>query len=111
MAWIEPFEPHAGLVGGELPMDGHPRRVALIFQGSRLVNEPGSVANAPAPTLALKDADLDFGDIQPTAMFGRVRRETSKRLRIRRASAGGKTSYRFGERLLVHVRIRQTSRD
>src|SRR5260370_3526877 len=60
------------ILTSNLPRDGAVRTIALHLKG---IDAPSQGAQTIHPTrqaTALKNADLDFGHIQPTAVFGRV---------------------------------------
>src|SRR5260370_33069056 len=60
------------ILTSKLPRDRAVRTIALHLQG---IDAPSQGAQTIHPTrqaTALKNADLDFGHIQPTAVFGRV---------------------------------------
>jgi hypothetical protein len=56
----------------ETPRDLGAGGIAFFFQLLDFSLEGFFVTNAPIKALATKDTQLDFGDVQPTAMLGRV---------------------------------------
>ena len=65
MPRTEPFEPHARPVRSDLPINDHPRRVALIFPGLGLAEQCRLFTDATVPTLALKNTAMEELIAQP----------------------------------------------
>src|SRR2546427_9454760 len=57
---------------GKAPMDSALLRIALSRQGHNMLPQMIEALHAFGQTPPFKNADLDLGHIQPTAMFGRV---------------------------------------
>src|SRR6266487_1595271 len=62
----------ASISAGKAPMDAAVMRIALSRQGHNVLPEVIEALDAFGQTPPLKNADLDLGHIQPTAMLGRV---------------------------------------
>src|SRR5215207_995017 len=60
------------ILGCKAPLDLGARGVALVFQLLDLSPERLLVADPPVEALAAEDAQLDLGDVEPTAMLRRV---------------------------------------
>jgi hypothetical protein len=56
----------------ETPRDATMVGIASLLPGGHFGREGSPVFETPAKTLALQDADLDFGHVEPTGVFGRV---------------------------------------
>jgi hypothetical protein len=69
---IKSFEFDASLTGGEAPLDWCWVGIAGRFPSRDLTNERRLSTDPAIQTLATQHAELEFGHIQPTAMFGRV---------------------------------------
>src|SRR5215216_143257 len=70
--WVETGELDAGIGGGELPADAPALGVAGGEPGSDLLGERLVIGDTRGQALAGQDAELDLGDVQPTAVLGRV---------------------------------------
>src|SRR5438876_9969545 len=57
---------------GKAPMDTRLLRIALSRQGHNVLPQMIEALDAFGQTASFKNADLDLGHIEPTAMFGRV---------------------------------------
>ena len=60
------------IVGSEPPVDGVWLIIAVDFPCGHLVSHLGDFGDATVEALALEGAEFDFGNIEPTAMFGCV---------------------------------------
>ena len=70
--WIEAFQFDASIGGSELPVNFDDLAVALLFPSGNFRGEHRFVGYAAVETLPSKNAEFDFGHIEPTTMFGRV---------------------------------------
>ena len=70
--WIKALEFEAGIGGGETPVDAALGGIAIADPSGDLVFEGWPVAQAPIETLLSQGAQLNLGDVEPTAVFGRV---------------------------------------
>ena len=66
------FELNASVLGGEVPIRLGVIDVAVVLPGGDFVCEGLFVGNAAVEALSGKDAKLGFGQIEPTAVLGRV---------------------------------------
>ncbi len=62
----------ASIGTGKAPMDMRLLRIALSRQGHDVLPQMIEALDALGQTAPFKNADLDLGHIEPTAMFGRV---------------------------------------
>src|SRR3954451_7955616 len=70
--WVEMLEFDARVGGGEAPVDAVPRGIAVGDPGGHFLLDGRPVGQATVEALALQDAQLDLGHVEPTAMLGRV---------------------------------------
>src|SRR5947208_16477474 len=68
---IEATQLGAGSLGGEHPLDLGLGRVATSLPRGNLPLQPLAIGDAPAQALALENADLDLGRVQPAGVLGR----------------------------------------
>ena len=69
---IKAFEIHAGVVRGELPVDLGLDAVSGRLPSRDLVAQDPEGGDAAVEALTDHDAELDLGDVEPTAVLGRV---------------------------------------
>ena len=69
---IKTSEIHAGVVRGELPVDLALDAVSGRLPGRDLVAQDPEGGDAAVEALTDHDAELDLGDVEPTAVLGRV---------------------------------------
>ena len=69
---IKAFEIHAGVVRGELPVDLCLDAVSGRLPSRDLVAQDPEGGDAAVEALTDHDAELDLGDVEPTAVLGRV---------------------------------------
>ena len=62
----------AGVLGRKLPVHGLAQGVAVLHPGRTLGSQYGLTFNAPVQALRGQDHELNFGDVEPTAVLGRV---------------------------------------
>ena len=78
----------ASVLSGETPVNDGGSLVTLMFQRRDLSLQYHLVADSTVETLVAEDAQLYLSHVQPTAVYW-----SSRRLAMRRASAGLKASY------------------
>ena len=69
---METFQLHAGVVIGELPVDGCGDAVLGSLPSGDLAAQDIDLVDAPVQALADEDIEFDLGDVQPTAVLGGV---------------------------------------
>ena len=62
----------AGILGRELPVHGFAQGVAVVHPGLDLGSQHGLAFDAPVQALRGQGRELDFGDVEPAAVLGRV---------------------------------------
>src|SRR5438309_11022660 len=70
--WIESFQFHAGVGGGEPPVDFREGLVSLFFPSGDLLRQERLAFKASVQALTREDTQLRLRHVQPTAVFGRV---------------------------------------
>src|SRR5205807_10007392 len=83
--WIESFQFHAGVGGGEPPVDFREGLVSLFFPSGDLLRQERLAFKASVQALTREDTQLRLRHVQPTAVFGRV-----VALKPRRQGEGGR---------------------
>lgn len=68
--WVESLQLDTCTSGCETPIDCSPIRVSLGFPRQRFACQKFSMRDISIQTLAAKNAQLDLGHIEPTAMLG-----------------------------------------
>ena len=99
--WIESFQFHAGVGGGEPPVDFREGLVSLFFPSGDLLRQERLAFKASVQALTREDTQLRLRHVQPTAVFGRV-----VALKPRRQGEGGRGIECFiqaGDALRVEV--------
>ena len=70
--WVQATQFDAGVVGCELPVDVIRSAVPLALPSSNLLRQTAPVIDSAGEALPPQHAEFAFGDVQPTAMLGRV---------------------------------------
>ena len=70
--WIKPSEFDPGIGGSELPINPLLRRVTPGFPCLGFLPQGLQIRNPPVQALAGEDTEFQFGDIEPTPVFGGV---------------------------------------
>src|SRR5207249_1236330 len=68
--WVETFEFDAGIMGRKLPVNAFLRRIAPLFPLCGFMDERLQIWDPSVQALYSQGAELDLGDIEPTAMLG-----------------------------------------
>jgi hypothetical protein len=68
--WVEAFEPYARILSGKLPVHTLATRIAFLLPGSGFRVQCRHIWHPPIQALAREGTQLNFGHIEPTAVFG-----------------------------------------
>src|SRR5712664_3590245 len=69
---VQAFEFHAGVSGGELPVDLHLCSVTVALPGSNFACQRGEVWDAAVEALPPQRSQFDFRHVEPTAVLWRI---------------------------------------
>src|SRR5438067_12024333 len=70
--WIQVLEFDTRILGGETPINGGVRVIALLLPSPNPLLCLLKAGDAPSQALSSQHREFNLGHIQPTAMFGRV---------------------------------------